>query len=66
VQDLNKENGVKLNKRDAQLFKMRESNTSLVNLTQSKKLDQRERLQTNLEDTRDMLDKRDVEVKVRN
>ncbi len=66
MQDQNKENERKLNNRDAQLFKMREANKSLINLTQSKKLDQREKLKNNLDDAKDMLEKRDDEVKVIN
>ena len=53
----------KLDQRDAQLFKMREVNSSLRDLAKNKQLGQREKLKSSLDTTQDMLSTREDEVK---
>ena len=53
----------KLDQRDAQLFKMRDVNSSLRDLAKNKQLGQREKLRTSLDTTQDMLSAREDEVK---
>lgn len=84
VSEQNRDNETKLKKRDAQLYRMRESNRSLTNLTQvnnvlyakstfkvmasafqSKKLDEREKLQMDLDEANSQIALRDDENRVR-
>ena len=58
---MNQEYESKLNKRDSALNKMRETNRSLTNLAQSKHLDTRENLQSELESLKAQLSDRDEE-----
>ena len=61
MKETNQELESKLNRRDSQLFRMRDSNRSLSNLAQSKQLDQRDKLQKELEEIREQLQLRDEE-----
>lgn len=59
--EVNKDLNHRLDRKDAELFKMRESNKNLTSLTQNKKLDQRENLQNELGNVQDQLILRDQE-----
>ena len=54
----------RLDRRDAVLFKMRETNRSLQNLSHNKKLSDREKLSDQVEDVKLKLEEKEKETKV--
>ncbi|XP_059083860.1 lebercilin-like isoform X2 [Tigriopus californicus] len=61
ISEVKRDLNLRLDRKDAELFRMRESNKNLTSLTQTKKLDQREQLQVELGNVQDQLVLRDQE-----